>query len=140
MEALKSIEISIPLIYIILLILFSTLSLLSGKQKLAMLTNFMFVYYWGFKSTLAYTDIPIWFSSSYIIFGCMFLIFCLPAYFNRAWPKEIVGIIWLNFTHKTGEPINPWSKPTRVDVLIFSYVFIMWRRHRIKVYIYRMLR
>ncbi|GAG04403.1 unnamed protein product, partial [marine sediment metagenome] len=48
MEALSSIKISIPVMQLVLLILFCTLALLFGRQKLALLINYLFVFYWGF--------------------------------------------------------------------------------------------
>ena len=88
MEALSSIKISIPIIQLVLLILFSTLALLFGRQKLALLINYLFVFYWGFgvnsqNQAMLSPDISVWFTSSYIIFGCMFIVFCLIGLLNR---------------------------------------------------------
>ena len=88
MEALSSIKISIPIIQLVLLILFSTLALLFGRQKLALLINYLFVFYWGFgvnsqNQPILSPDISVWFTSSYIIFGCMFIVFCLIGLLNR---------------------------------------------------------
>ena len=88
MEALSSIKISIPIIQIVLLILFCTLALLFGRQKLALLTNYLFVFYWGFGVSLENQaalspNISVWFPSAYIIFGCMFVIFCIVGLLNR---------------------------------------------------------
>ena len=79
MEALFSINISVPVIQIMLSIVFCTLALLFGKQHLALLINYLFVFYWGFSvnfenhATLN-PDASVWFSSSYIVFGCMLMI------------------------------------------------------------------
>jgi hypothetical protein len=88
MEALSSIKISIPIIQLVVLILFSTLALLFGRQKLALLINYLFVFYWGFganaeNQAVLSPDISIWFNSSYIIFGCMFIVFCLIGLLHR---------------------------------------------------------
>ena len=88
MEALSSIKISIPIIQLVLLILFSTLALLFGRQKLALIINYLFVFYWGFgvnseNQAVLSPDISVWFTSSYIIFGCMFIVFCLIGLLNR---------------------------------------------------------
>jgi len=88
MEALSLIKISIPIREIALLILFSTLALLFGKQKLALLINYLFVFYWGFgvnleNQTALSPNISLWFHSSYIIFGCIFIIFCLIGLLKR---------------------------------------------------------
>ena len=89
MEALSLIKISIPIREIALLILFSTLALLFGKQKLALLINYLFVFYWGFGVNLenlaaSSPNISVWFPSSYIIFGSVFIIFCLIGLLKRA--------------------------------------------------------
>ena len=88
MEALSSTSTTIPIMQIVLLILFSTLALLFGRQKLALLINYLFVFYWGFgvnsqNQAMLSPDISVWFTSSYIIFGCMFIVFCLIGLLNR---------------------------------------------------------
>ena len=88
MEALSSIKISIPLIQIVVLILFGSLALLFGRQKLALLINYLFVFYWGFGVNLENQDalspdIYVWLPGSYIIFGSVFIIFCLIGLLHR---------------------------------------------------------
>lgn len=46
MEALLSIDLSIPLIQIALLLVMSTLTLLFGRIKLALILNYCFLLYW----------------------------------------------------------------------------------------------
>ena len=89
MEALSSTTTTIPIIQIVLLILFGTVALLFGRQKLALLTNYLFVFYWGFGVNLenqaaSSPNISVWFPSSYIIFGSVFIIFCLIGLLKRA--------------------------------------------------------
>jgi hypothetical protein len=48
MEILYSTELSVPLFQIALLLTLTTLSLLFGKIKLALLINYLFTLYWGF--------------------------------------------------------------------------------------------
>ena len=89
MEALSSTTISIPIMQLVVLILFSTVALLFGRQKLALLINYLFVFYWGFGVNLENQaalspNISVWFPSSYIIFGSMFIIFCLIGLLKRA--------------------------------------------------------
>ena len=89
MEALSTIEISIPIMQIVVLILSSSLALLFGRQKLALLLNYLFVFYWGFgvnleKHAALSPDIYVWFPGSYIIFGSVFIIFCLIGLLKRA--------------------------------------------------------
>ena len=48
MELLHSAELSIPVAQISMLLVLSTLALLFGKVKLALLINYMFTLYWGY--------------------------------------------------------------------------------------------
>jgi hypothetical protein len=88
METFTSTTITIPVVQLVLLILFSTLALLFGKQTLALLINYLFVFYWGFganlqNQTALNPEVSVWFHSSYIIFGCLFVIFSLIGLLKR---------------------------------------------------------
>ena len=48
MEFLYTTEISVPLSHLVLLLFLSTVALLFGKVKLALLTNYLFTMYWGY--------------------------------------------------------------------------------------------
>ena len=48
MEFFHSTELSIPVIQIISLLMLSTMALLFGKTKLALIINFVFTIYWGY--------------------------------------------------------------------------------------------
>jgi hypothetical protein len=48
MDLIHSAELSIPVLQIVLLLLLSTVALLFGKVKLALLVNYMFTMYWGY--------------------------------------------------------------------------------------------
>ena len=48
MEFFHSTELSVPVIQIIFLLILSTLALLFGRTKLALLINFVFTIYWGY--------------------------------------------------------------------------------------------
>ncbi len=48
MEFFSTAEISIPVYQMILLLLVSTLTLLFGRTKLALIINYLFTLYWGF--------------------------------------------------------------------------------------------
>lgn len=48
MEFLTETELTIPLIQIVLLLGLSTLAMLFGKTKLALLVNYLFTLYWGY--------------------------------------------------------------------------------------------
>ena len=48
MEFLYSMHIPVPVHQIVLLLFLSTVALLFGKTKLALLTNYLFTLYWGY--------------------------------------------------------------------------------------------
>jgi hypothetical protein len=48
MDLIHSAELSIPILQIVMLLLLSTVALLFGKVKLALLANYMFTMYWGY--------------------------------------------------------------------------------------------
>lgn len=48
MEFLYSTELAVPLYQIALLLILSTLALLFGRLKLALLINYLFTLYWGY--------------------------------------------------------------------------------------------
>ena len=48
MEFFHSAQLTIPILQISMLLLLSTLALLFGKVKLALLINYMFTMYWGY--------------------------------------------------------------------------------------------
>ncbi|MBW1895991.1 MAG: hypothetical protein JRI47_02940 [Deltaproteobacteria bacterium] len=48
MDFLQSTELSVPLIQIVLMLSISTLALLGGRVKLALLVNYLFTLYWGY--------------------------------------------------------------------------------------------
>ena len=48
MEFFYSMELSIPVVQIILLLILSSLALLFGRKKLALIINFLFTMYWGY--------------------------------------------------------------------------------------------
>lgn len=48
MDFFYSMELSIPVVQIILLLILSSLALLFGKIRLALMINFVFTMYWGY--------------------------------------------------------------------------------------------
>ena len=48
LDFFNSTELSIPVIQVAMLLIVSTLSLLFGRVKLALLTNYVFAFYWGY--------------------------------------------------------------------------------------------
>ena len=84
MEILFSTEISIPFFQVVLLISISTLMLLFGKIRVALLTNYLFTFYWGFWINLDRSDIfNTWFHFSYVGFGLMIVVLALFGFFQK---------------------------------------------------------
>lgn len=50
LEFLLNINLAIPMIQLILLMLMSTISLLFGKLRLALIINYIFILHWGYIS------------------------------------------------------------------------------------------
>ena len=50
MDFLHSTALSVPLIQVVLMLSVSTLALLQGRVKLALLVNYLFTLYWGYVS------------------------------------------------------------------------------------------
>ena len=48
MEFFHTIELAIPLFQVVLLLMLSTLALLFGRIKLALIVNYLFTFYWGY--------------------------------------------------------------------------------------------
>jgi hypothetical protein len=48
MEFFHTTELAIPLFQVALLLMLSTLALLFGRTKLALLMNYLFTFYWGY--------------------------------------------------------------------------------------------
>ena len=82
MELIMSTEVSIPFMQILMLLTISTLFLLSGKAKLAFITNYLFVLFWGFRanfdeaSIFSPNTLP-WFNFLYLVFGLILVILFL---------------------------------------------------------------
>ena len=56
MELFHSAELSIPIFQISMLLVLSTLALLFGKVRLALLFNYIFTMYWGYGFRLEYLN------------------------------------------------------------------------------------
>ncbi|MBW2063685.1 MAG: hypothetical protein JRJ03_02010 [Deltaproteobacteria bacterium] len=80
MEIFRSVELSIPILQIAMLLTFSTLALLFAKVKLALLINYIFTMYWGYGfgwdylSNSGFTNVDYF---TYIYFGFGLLIVAL---------------------------------------------------------------
>ncbi|MBW2600018.1 MAG: hypothetical protein JRC53_00100 [Deltaproteobacteria bacterium] len=84
MEMFYSVETIIPISQIALLLLISTVSLLFGKVKLALLTNYLFTLYWGFLANEGLLAGSIFNTISYFGFGLLVVILALIGFFYRS--------------------------------------------------------
>lgn len=85
MELFNSSLVSIPFMQIFLLLVISTALLLFERVKLALLTNYLFTFYWGFGVEIKNVDVfninifP-WCNFSYLGFGFIVAVL-VPMYF-----------------------------------------------------------
>ena len=81
-ELFRTTSITIPFMQLFLLIVVSTLLLLFGSLKFALLTNYLFTFYWGFSVNFGKIDVistnnfPL-FSLVYLGFGSMVVMLVL---------------------------------------------------------------
>ena len=88
MEFLQSTELSVPLIQIFLLLAISTLALLFGRVKLALLVNYIFTLYWGYvlnRELLIGSDLEKMdlFTTAYFIFGFFVVIVAVLSFLSH---------------------------------------------------------
>jgi len=88
MEILYSTELTIPLYQVGLLLVLSTLVLFFGKVKLALLINYLFVFYWGYwlsrDQIIGSSVFELGqFSIAYIGFGIVIFILALIGFLHR---------------------------------------------------------
>ena len=89
MEFLYTTEVPIPLYQIGLLLILSTVSLLMGRIKLALVVNYLFTLYWGWvlnhetllKGGAGMAD---WFSVFYLGFGFVVAILALVGFLTHS--------------------------------------------------------
>ncbi len=82
MDILYSMELAIPMYQVALLMILSTLGLLFGRVKLALMINFLFALYWGYwlnRENVIGTGMPEIdpFTIGYFGFGFLVVIFVL---------------------------------------------------------------
>jgi len=80
--------ITIPFMQLFLLILISTLLLLFGSLKLALLTNYLFTFYWGFNANFGKIDVVS--TNNFSLFGLVYLGF----------GSMVVMLVLLSFRYK----------------------------------------
>ncbi len=88
MEVFLTMKVSVPLIQIALLLLLSTLALLFGRIKLALLVNYIFALYWGYilNEELNFMngikEINLIHAAAYFGFGFLIIILALVGFFQ----------------------------------------------------------
>ena len=84
MELFYSVEITIPIFQVALLLLISTLALLFGRVKLALLINYVFTLYWGFLANEGFMIGSTFNTVAYFGFGLLIIILVLIGFFAAA--------------------------------------------------------
>jgi len=81
MEFLHTTEVTIPIIQISLLLLLSTLALIFGRTKLALLINYLFTLYWGYLANEAFMAVSTFNTAAYFGFGLLIVILAVIGFF-----------------------------------------------------------
>jgi len=84
MEFLHTTEVTIPIFQISLLLLVSTLVLLFGRVKLALIINYLFTLYWGYLANEAFMAVSTFNTMAYFGFGLLIVILALLGFFTAA--------------------------------------------------------
>jgi len=84
MELFYSTEVIIPIVQIALLLLVSTLALLFGRVKLALLINYVFTLHWGFLANEGFMAGSTFNTFIYFGFGLLVIILALIGFFVAA--------------------------------------------------------
>ena len=82
MDLFYSAKITIPFSQIALLLMISTLALLFGRVKLALLVTYVFVPYWGFLANEGFVTGSILNTVSYFGFGLLITVLALIGFFT----------------------------------------------------------
>ena len=89
MEMFISTDLTIPIEQIIFLLLLSTLALLFGKMRIALIINYIFTLYWGYvfnrdKLLVSGFELPEFFTILYFLFGIgVIAMACFAFIFHR---------------------------------------------------------
>jgi len=89
MEIVYSTELVVPLYQVALLLILTTLGLLFGRTKMALVINYLFALYWGYwlnRETVIGKGIPQLdlFTLCYFGFGILIMIFAVIGFMRRA--------------------------------------------------------
>ena len=88
LEAVYSTQLAIPMYQIGLLLLISTLALLFGRIKVALINNYLFALYWGYflnRELLVGNDLEKvnYFTAAYFGFGVIIAIFAVVGFMTH---------------------------------------------------------
>ena len=89
MEMFINTDLAIPIEQIIFLLLLSTLALLFGKMRIALIINYIFTLYWGYvfnrdKLLVSGFELPEFFTILYFLFGIGVIVMaCFAFIFHR---------------------------------------------------------
>jgi len=88
MEFFMLAELTVPLFHIALLLALSTLALLLGRVKLALLVNYLFALYWGYifnRELLVGSDLEKldYFTALYFGFGAVIVVLALAGFLTH---------------------------------------------------------
>jgi len=89
MDIFFNAELSVPLFQILFLLLFSTIALLFGKVRLALLINYIFTFYWAYifnRESLIGMGLQKfdYYTATYFLFGlCIFLFAMIGFLFQK---------------------------------------------------------
>ena len=81
MELFYSAKVTIPFCQIVSLLVVSTLILLFGRVKLALLTMYVFISYWVFLASEGFMAGTVFNTLIYLGFGLLIIIFALIGFF-----------------------------------------------------------
>ena len=88
MEYLYSLNVSVPMSQIAILLVLSTISLLYGRVKLALLVNYLFTVYWGYFSNKDFftnlTGFPEYFVYIYFGFGIGVVVLAMIGFLSQS--------------------------------------------------------
>ena len=88
MEFFNTMDVSVPIAQIAILLILSTISLLYGRAKLALLINYVFTVYWGYflnKNFFEnYSNIPEIYSYIYFGFGIGIIVLAMIGFLTQS--------------------------------------------------------
>jgi hypothetical protein len=87
MEFFCSTQLSVPLMQVMMLLAFTTMALLFGKTKLALIVNYLFVLHWGYvfnRNLLGFPEHISTYTVSYFGFGLAIVVLALLGLLARS--------------------------------------------------------